>query len=136
MEPAPVSWNVTKVPRGGAPGARFTARQSLKSLQRHRNHSSQPGISDVLPGITYFISGETSEQKAGLNDAAWLINLKPAGAKNGDGRSGVSSVNYREVSANEKGVFDISRSDGKREGAAAGTKPQRVNFGKVSRRST
>ena len=110
MEPAPVSWNATKVPRGGAPGARFTARQSLKSLQRHRNHSSQPGISDVLSGITYFFSGESSEQKAGLNYAARLVNFKSGGAKNREGRSGVSSVNDREVASNEKGILDIRRS--------------------------
>src|SRR5260370_35823750 len=41
-EPAPVWWNATKLPRGGAPGARFNARQSLKSPWLQRGHSHLP----------------------------------------------------------------------------------------------
>src|SRR5260370_34319029 len=70
--------------------------------------------------ITSVFSGGTSEHKAGLNKAAWLVNLRPVDAEHG-ARRGLGSANEREFSSKEKAILDVRRGEGECERAATRT---------------
>src|SRR5713101_8255386 len=73
--------------------------------------------------ISSVFSGGTSEHEAGLDNAAWLVDLRPGGAEH-EARRGLGSINEREVSSKEKAILDISRGDGECERAATRTVQQ------------
>ena|SRR6266699_2338781 len=79
------SWNANKLPRGGAPNARFTTRQSLRSPWRRRDHLQLPSWNLRCPpeSLPSFPVGPQNMKPASITPRGWFTfvpsvpNTKP-----------------------------------------------------------
>ncbi len=69
------SWNATKLPRGGAPSARFTARQSMSDPWRRNDHLHLPGWNLRCPpeSLPSFPVGPQNMKPASITPRGWFI---------------------------------------------------------------
>ncbi len=69
------SWNATKLPRGGAPSARFTARQSMSDPWRHRDDLQPPSWNLQCPpeSLPSFPVGPQNIKPASITPRGWFI---------------------------------------------------------------
>ena len=79
------SWNATKLPRGGAPSARFTARQSMSDPWRRRGHYNAAKLESPMSpeSLPSFPVGPQNMKPASITPRGWLTfvpavpNTKP-----------------------------------------------------------